>query len=140
MRWIAVLPGAVIFGYFAYLVGGFVNNLTTAMFVGAPLKGWLAVATDAMAHMYMGAAFAYSATKIAPAAPRYVASGAFAILVAFAALSVWSSVAIGKYSAIPAIGGLLFGGFALMLGALAGKIGPYGKRAGQPREIPLPGP
>ena len=140
MRWIAFLPGAVIFGYLAYLVGGFVNNLTTAMFVGAPLKGWLAVATDAMAHMYMGAAFAYSATKIAPAAPRYVASGAFAILVAFAALSVWSSFAIGKYYAIPAIGGLLFGGFAVMLGAFAGEIGPYCKRAGQPREIPLPGP
>ena len=128
LRWIAVLPGAVVFGYLAYLVGGFVNNMTTAMFIGAPLKGWLAVATDAMAHMYMGAAFAYSAIRIAPAAPRYVASGAFAVLVAFAASSVWSSFGIGKYYAIPAIGGLLFGGFAVMLGTLAGEIGPYGKK------------
>ena len=140
MRWIAVFPGALICGYLAYLVGGTINNVTTAMFLGEPLTGWIKGAADAMAHMYMGAAFTYSAIKIAPDAPKHVASGAFAILIAFAALSVWSSFAIAKYYAIPAIAGLLFGGSAVFLAALAGEISPYGKTAGQPREIPLSGP
>jgi hypothetical protein len=128
-RWITVLPGAVVLGYLAYFVGGFVNNVTTTMLLRAPLEGWLLVATDAVAHMYMGAAFVYSAIKIAPAASTLVARGAFGILVAFASWSMWSAYAIGKYYAVPAISGLLFGGLAVLIAAAAGEIGPY-RRAG----------
>jgi hypothetical protein len=140
MRWIAVFPGALICSYLAYLVGGTINNVTTAMFLGEPLTGWIKVVVDAMAHMYMGAAFTYSAIKIAPGAPKHVASGAFAILIVFAALSVWSSLAIGKYDAIPAIAGLLFGGSVVFIAALAREISPYGETATQPTRSPSLGP
>ncbi len=113
-------------------MGGAVNNFTAAWFASGPLTGWKRVAADVMAHMYMGAAFLYAAVKIAPGAPRYVAGGAFATLVALAILSVWSSVAIGKYYAMPAIAGLLFGGLGVLLGALAGEVRPYSKERSQP--------
>lgn len=129
MRWIAVLPGALICSYLAYLVGGTINNVTTAMFLGEQLTGWKMVVVDAMTHMYMGAAFTYSAIKIAPCAPKHVASGAFAILIVLVALSAWSSCAVGNFGAIHAIIGLLFGGSAVFLAALAGQISPYGDTA-----------
>jgi len=43
-----------------------------------------------------------------------------------AGLSLWSSFAIGNFYALPAIGGLLFGGVAVLIGAFAGEIVPYG--------------
>ena len=132
IRWIVAFPVAPICGYLAYLVGGAINNVTTSLFLGEPLAGWIKVLVDAMAHMYMGAAFSYSAIKIAPGAPKHVASGAFAILIALAALSVWSSFEMGKYYAIQAIIGLLFGGSAVFLAALAGQISPLRKTARQP--------
>ncbi len=131
LRWLAALPGALICGYAAYLVGGALNNFTAAWFAGGPLTGWKKIAADVMAHIYMGAVFLYAAVKIAPAAPRYVAGGAFATLVALAILSIWSSVAIAKYYAIPAIAGLLFGGAAVLIGALAGEVRPYSKEESQ---------
>jgi hypothetical protein len=125
-----VFPGALICSYLAYLVGGTINNVTTTMFVGEPMTGWIKVVVESMAHMYMGAAFTYSAIKIAPGAPKHVARGAFAILIVFSALSVWSSFAVGKFDAVQAIIGLLFGGSAVFLAALAGQISPYGETAG----------
>lgn len=123
LRWLAVLPGAVICGYLAYLVGGILNNLTATWFTGEPLTGWKAIAADLIAHAYMGAAFLYSAVKIAPGDPKHVARGGFTILAALAGLSVWSSIALGKYYAIPAVGGLLFGGCAVLLGTVTGEVG-----------------
>lgn len=140
IRWIVVFPVALICGYVAYLVGGTINNVTTGIFLVEPLTGWIKVFVDAMAHMYMGAAFTYSAIKIAPGAPKHVASGAFAILIVFAALSVWSSFAIEKYYAIPAIVGLLFGSSVVFIAALARKISPYGETARQPTRSPSLGP
>lgn len=140
MRWIAAFPGALICAYLAYLVGGTINNVTTATILGEPLTGWMKVVLDAMGHMYVGAAFTYSAIKIAPGAPKRVASGALAILIVFAALSVWSSFEIGKYYAIPAIAGLLFGGSIVLIATLAGEINPYGETARQPAPSPSLGP
>jgi hypothetical protein len=140
MRWIAVFPGALICSYLAYLAGGTINNVTVAMFLGEPLTGWIKVVLDAMTHMYIGAAFTYSAIKIAPRAPIHVACGAFAILIVFAVLSVWSSFAVGNYDAIQAIIGLLFGGSAVFRAALAGQISPYGGTANQPTRNPSLGP
>lgn len=126
VRWIAVLPAAAVCGYLAYLIGGFVNNLSIALYLGAPLEGWQKIAADSMAHMYLGAAFAYSAVRVAPSGPRYVAIAASVLLLVFAAVSLWSSFAIGKFYALPAIGGLLFGGTAVLLATFAGEIVPYG--------------
>ena len=113
-------------GYLAYFVGGYINNLSLTLFLGSPPDGWLKVSTDAMAHMYMGAAFTYSAIRIAPSAPKYVALGTLAFLLVFTALSLWSSFKIGKFYALPAVGGLLFGGFAVLYATVAGEVLPYG--------------
>ena len=125
LRWIAVLPAAMVCGYLAYLIGGFINNLSLTLILGAPPEGWKKIIIDVMAHGYMGAAFMYSAVRIAPSAPKCVAIATFILLLIFAGLSLWSSFAIGKFYALPAIGGVLFGGVAVLLGALAGEIVPY---------------
>lgn len=125
LRWILVLPVAVVCSYLAYFIGGFVNNLSIALYLGAPPEGWLKVAADVMAHMYLGAAFTYSAVRFAPSAPKHVALAAMVLLLAFAALSLWSSFAIGKLYALPAIGGVLFGGVGALFGAFAGDIVTY---------------
>jgi len=125
-RWIAVLPAAAVCGYLAYFIGGFINNLSITLYLGAPPEGWLKIAADSMAHMYLGAAFTYSAVRVAPSDPRYVASAAFVLVLAFAGVSLWSSFAIGKFYALPAIGGVLFGGTAALLATFAGEIVPYG--------------
>jgi len=130
LRWIVALPVAMVCGYLTYLVGGFINNLSITLFIGSPPEGWLKIAADVMAHMYMGAAFTYSAVRVAPSAPRYVALATIVLLLVFAGLSFWSSFAIGKFYALPAIGGVLFGGVAALLGTFAGEIVPYG--AGRP--------
>lgn len=127
VRWISFLPVSAICGYLAYIVGGTLNNLSIALFLGSPITSWIKVATDAIAHMYIGAAVTYVAVKIAPAYPKFVAVGTFAFLLIFAGASIFSSFAIGKYYAIPAIIGLLFGGVAVLLGTLVGQIGPYGE-------------
>ncbi|HEY2919925.1 MAG TPA: hypothetical protein VGK77_13145 [Candidatus Binatia bacterium] len=125
LRWIAVLPAAMVCGYLAYFVGGFINNLSITLYLGAPPEGWLKVTADVMAHMYLGAAFTYSAVRVAPSAPRYVALAALVLLLVFAGLSLWSSFAIEKFYALPAIGGVLFGGTAALLATFAGEIVPY---------------
>jgi hypothetical protein len=87
--------------------------------------------------MYMGAAFFYSAIRIAPSAPKYVALGTASVLVAFAGLSLWSSFKIGKFYALPAIGGLLFGGFAVFYATLTGEVLPYGTSKPPKKALPL---
>ena len=126
LRWILFLPAAVVCGYLAYFIGGFINNLSTTLYFGKPPEGWLKIAVDAMTHMYLGAAFIYSAVRIAPSAPRGVALATLLLLLIFAGISLWSSFVIEKFYALPAIGGFLFGGVAVMVGTLAGEIVPYG--------------
>jgi hypothetical protein len=121
-----VLPAAIVCGSLAYLVGGIINNLSITLYLGSPPEGWLKITADVMAHMYMGAAFTYSAVRVAPSAPKYVALAALVLLLVFASLSLWSSFAIGKFYALPAIGGVLFGGVAALFGTFAGEIVPYG--------------
>ena len=125
LRWIAVLPVATVCGYLAYFVGGFINNLSITLYIGAPPGGWLKVTADVMAHIYLGAAFTYSAVRVAPSTPRYVALAAIVLTLVFVGLSLWSSFAIGKFYALPSIGGVLFGGAAVLLATFAGKIVPY---------------
>ena len=125
-RWIAVLPAAAVCGYLAYFIGGLINNLSIALYLGTPAEGWLKIAEDSMAHMYLGAAFMYSAVRVAPSGPKYVASVAFMLILVFVGVFLWSSFAIGKFYALPAIGGVLFGGTAALLATFAGEIVPYG--------------
>jgi hypothetical protein len=125
LRWILVLPAAAICGYLAYFVGGFVNNLTIVLFLGAQLEGWLKVSADFMAHMYLGAAFTYSAVRIAPSLPKHVAFVALTLVLGAAGISLWSSFHIGKFYAVPAIFGLTLGGAAVLFGTLRGEIAPY---------------
>jgi len=125
IRWISFLPVSIVCGYLAYLVGGTINNLSTTLFLGTPLTGWIKVVLDGMAHMYMGAAAIYVAVKIAPSYSKFVAAIIFILLLIFAGASIWSSFAIRKYYAIPAIIGLLFGGVAALIGTFFGEIAPY---------------
>lgn len=123
--WIMVLPAATVCGYLAYFVGGFINNVSITLFLGAPPEGWLKVALDVMTHIYLGATFTYSGVRIAPSAPRYVVLVASVLLLVFVGLSLWSSFVIGKFYALPALGGVLFGGAAALLATFAGEIVPY---------------
>jgi len=134
LRWIIFLPTAAVCGYLAYFVGGLINNLVITLFLGAPSEGSFKVASDVMAHMYLGTVFMYSAVRIAPSAPKSVAFAALLLLLVFAGLSVCSSFAIGKFYALPAIGGVLFGGIAVLIGTFAGEVVPYGiSKAGRDR-------
>ena len=92
-----MLPAGTLCGYLAYFVGGFINNLSITLYLGAPPEGWLKVSADVMAHMYLGAVFTYSAVRVAPSAPKYVALAALVLLLVSAGLSLWSSFAIGKF-------------------------------------------
>lgn len=120
-----VLPVATVCGYLAYFVGGFINNVSTSLYFGVPPEGWLKVALDVMAHIYLGAAFTYSAVRVAPSDPRYVALVAAVLLIVFVGLSLWSSFVIGKFYALPALGGVLFGAAAAAFAAFVGEIVPY---------------
>jgi len=128
VRWIAALPAAAVCGYLAYLVGGFVNNVSLFLTL-VPLEGWLKVIADVMAHMYMGAAFVFCAVRFAPSSPKYVAATAQGIVLIFGGVSLWSSFVIDKYYAVPTVAGVVFGGVAALLGTLAGEIVPYGAGA-----------
>lgn len=120
-----VLPAATVCGYLAYFVGGFINNVSITLFLGAPPEGWLKVVLDVMTHIYLGFAFTYSAVRIAPSTPKYVALVTSVLLLIFVGLSLWSSFVIGKFYALPALGGVLFGGAAALLVTFAGEIVPY---------------
>lgn len=120
-----VLPAAMVCGYLAYFLGGFINNLSITLSLGAPPEGWLKVAADVMAHMYLGAAFTYSAVRVAPSAPRHVVLAALVLLLVFAGFSLWSSFTVGQFYALPAISGGLFGGAVALLATFAGEIVPY---------------
>ncbi len=50
LRWIAVLPIAMVCGYLAYLIGGFINNLSLTLILGAPPEGWKKIITDVAPH------------------------------------------------------------------------------------------
>ena len=101
------------------LRGGFINNVSITLYLGAPPEGWLKVTLDVMTHIYLGAAFTYSAVRIAPSAPKYVALVTSVLLLVFVGLSLWSSFVIGKFYALPALGGVLFGGAAAVLATFA---------------------
>ncbi len=124
VRWIALLPGAVC-GYLAYLVGGFINNLSITLYRGAPLDGLMKVAADVMTHMYLGGAFTCSAVRVAASTLKYAALAAFVLILIFADLAFWSSFAIGKWHALPTIGGVLFSGAVTIFVAFASEIVPH---------------
>lgn len=119
------MPAAVICGYLAYLVGGFLNNVGLVFAFGGPIEGWLKSISDIFSHLYLGAAFVYCAIRVAPSAPRTVAGITCGVLVLFAGISLWSSFIITKWYALPAIAGMLFGGIGVMIGAFAGEVVPY---------------
>ncbi|MGV8073757.1 MAG: hypothetical protein AB2L11_04255 [Syntrophobacteraceae bacterium] len=131
LRWITAFPAAFAGAYPAYFVGGFINNLLIALFLGVPPEGLPRIASEVMANMYLGAAFIYSAVRIAPSAPRVVAVAGVVLLMLFSGLSVWLSYGISEFYGIPANGGILFGGVAALFGTFAGKIAPYG--GGRPK-------
>ena len=119
LRWIFVFPVALLFGYLAYLVGGFINNLTIALFFG-PVEGWVEMVSNFMNHMYLGLAFVLSAVWVAPSGRRYVAFAAFMLIAVFMGGSLYSSFEIGKFYALPSIAGALFGSFAGLFVGLSG--------------------
>ena len=66
IRWILLLPGALSAGYLAYLLGGTINRVSIAMYVGGPIEGWYSLAAIFMEQMYLGAAVLYVGGRIAP--------------------------------------------------------------------------
>jgi hypothetical protein len=125
LRWIVTFPAATLIGYLAYLVGGTINNFATIIYFGAPLDGWQRIVADATANAFLGAAMVYSAIRIAPSAPRLVASAATGLLTIVAVASLWSSFMIGKFDALSGIGGVMFGALAVLYATLDGQVIPY---------------
>ena len=103
MRWVLALPASLLCGYLAYILGGFLHNLSYSVFLGIS-PGWkVKVMMDVMSHMYMGATTTYVAVKITPDYPEAVAMNIFALILIFAGISIWSSFLTGKYYEVPSI-------------------------------------
>jgi hypothetical protein len=132
LRWVVALPAGLALGYLSYFVGGFINNTATALAMGPP-QGWVVFALDFMANMYLGAGLMYGTVRIAPAHPRRVASATAGLVLLVSGASVWSAIAIGKYTAIVSVLGVLWGGCAVLVGAWTGHIQPF-----RPREDTAP--
>ena len=126
-RWIIVLPAAAVCGYAAYYLGGLLNNLSIVLYTGEPLEGWLKIASDFMANMFLGLAFSYSAVRIAPSGPRYVAAAAFALFLYMAVFNIWYVFDTGKFYLLSGTAGALFGSVAVLVGTIAGEVVPYNK-------------
>jgi hypothetical protein len=47
-----------------HFMGGFINNLSITLYLGTPPEGWLKVTAHVMVHIYLGAAFTYSAVEV----------------------------------------------------------------------------
>ena len=127
LRWVVALPAGLVLGYLSYFVGGFINNTATALAMGPP-RGWVVFALDFMANMYLGAGLTYGTTRIAPAHPRLVASATGGLLLLLGGASIWSAIVIGKYAAIVSVLGVLWGAFAILVGAWTGHIQPFRPR------------
>lgn len=132
VRWIALAPAAILLGYLAYLLGGTINNLATVLTIGSR-EGWVRIATDFMAHSYLGAGIVFAAVKIAPSKPRIVGSSSFAALVALCATSGYLAVNQSNWTALLAAAGVLFGAFVVLLGVLSDEIRPFEAKSGTPR-------
>ena len=114
-----MLPVALICAYIAWFVGGFINNLTIALFFG-PVEGWMEMVSNFMNHIYLGLASVLSAVWVAPSGHRYVAFAAFMLIAVFMGGSLYSSFEIGKFYALPSIAGALLGSFAGLFVGLSG--------------------
>jgi len=122
LRWVALLPGALVAGYAAYLVGGTINNLSITLYMGRPPNGWTKLLGDFMAHMFLGAAFVYAGAFIAPTQKPIVAMALGALSIFLGGAFVWASLIVEKYRAIIAIAGLLFGSSVTAFSIMTGEV------------------
>ncbi len=115
LRWGLLLPCSMLAGYLAYFIGGTMNRFMTMMFAGPPPSWptWLAVATDATAHIYIGLAITYVAVRIAPAHHKPVAATVCGLCVLLAGASIFAAVLTGKFISTVSATALVFGSVAL---------------------------
>ena len=121
LRWVVLLPIAVIAGWLAYFVGGFINRLGFISFYGQPPTGWHEVILDFMGHMYMGAAATYAAAYLAPDHNKYVALSMAGLCLLLAGGAIFAAFLASDYKALLASLGFAFGSIAVAVDALRGK-------------------
>lgn len=124
LRWVIFLPAGIIAGYFAYLVGGFINNVSFAMFHGFLNDSIKHLLLEPVAHMYLGATTVYAAVKVAPLHPRAIAALTSALIVLISGVSAYSAVLLNKYVVFPSLGGLIIGASASLIATWRGDIEP----------------
>ena len=125
VRWAAVLPGALLGAWLAYMVGGFVNALTTVWATGHPLTGITKLSVDFMNNMYLGAAFVFLTIKIAPSHPRAVATVAAGMVLSLAVVSLALGLIGHRLQFIPGVIGACVGAGAAFLSGIRGEIQPH---------------
>ncbi len=132
LRWTLVAPAALIAGYLAYSIGGFVNRLSITLIMGPP-TGWVQLAAIFMEQMYMGAAIPYVAGRVAPNKTAYTALGFSGFVMVFAGVSlgIWLTNDTSNTLAeqVASIAGLLWGAGAVGIATYHGEFG-FGEEGG----------
>jgi hypothetical protein len=126
IRWLLLLPGALSSGYLAYLVGGSINRITLAMYLGGSIEGWYNLAAIFMEQMYLGFAVLYVGGKIAPHHKSiciFVLSGflfLFAIYSTAIVITQPSSVLLSE--SFSSTAGVIFAIGTMIIGVLNGEL------------------
>ena len=128
LRWIVALPGAIVGGWLAYIVGGTINNVTTIWALGEPLNGLAKFGLNFTNNMYLGLGIVFFAVKIAPSGPKIVGSVAATTVIVFGLMSLALTISTLKYGPVAGILGAIFGASAAMYAALMGEIHPIALR------------
>lgn len=131
LRWIILEPTALIAGYLAYLVGGFINRLSITLFMGPP-EGWIQLAAIYMEQLYMGAVIPYVAGYIAPSHKVDAALGFSALVMVIAGISlgIWLTHDSANTLAdqVASISGLIGGSASISFAAYRNRI-DFGENA-----------
>jgi hypothetical protein len=124
-RWILFLPGSLLAGYLAYLIGGTINRVTMNMFLG-PLEGWKSLAAIFLEQMYLGAVALFVGSRIAPRQKRLAVlalSGLLLIFVGYStALVLTQPSSVSLSESISSTGGVIFAVGAFAIGVVRGEL------------------
>ena len=109
LRWIALLPGALLAAWLAWFLVALLNRITMRMQGMNPDSFILKAFVVFISHAAAGAAFVYVGAKIAPFYNRIVAYGLAGIGLVLAGFMLFPSILVANYWAI-------WGGVSLIAG------------------------
>jgi hypothetical protein len=122
LRWILMLPSAIVCGWLAYFLAGIINRWGYLRETGQPASPFVAALLDVGGHMLMGAAATYVAARIAPDHKKIVSASMTGLVLLLSGAFIFSSILARNYMALLMSIGFIVGSLGVTISVFRDEI------------------